>query len=330
MSAIREDLLRSVPFRLVRADEDGEGDGLSLEGYAAVFGQQARIDSWEGVFDESIRKGAFRKSIRERTPVLQFDHGRHPLVGSIPIGRIQELREDDQGLYVSARISDNWLIEPVRQAIAEGSIDGMSFRFTVVREEWRDKDGKLIKPEELGRLLWDPGDRGPLQRELIEVKVPELGPVVWPAYEGTSVGVRAAEVASLIERDRSLAHEVRASLAREIIPRPKSGIEALGDPDVRRDVARALLFGPTTGVAAQSTDLDAPPTGHPSTPEPRRNAGLAHATDAPPTGHPSAPDAPLPDEHPSSPESTRQKRLKAHIREVADLMGERLATIKET
>ncbi|MFF4417492.1 HK97 family phage prohead protease [Streptosporangium sp. NPDC001559] len=324
MSA-REGLLRSVPFEIVRAEGDDTDDGLTLHGYAAVFGQATRIDSWEGMFDESIRKGAFRKSIRERTPVLQFDHGHHPLIGSIPIGAIHDLREDDQGLAVSARLSDNWLVEPVRQAIAEGSIDGMSFRFTVIREEWRDVNGKLVREDELGRLLWDPGERGPLQRELIELRVAELGPVVFPAYAGTSVGVRAREVAELIGRDRVLAHEVRASLARETIPRPASGIEDLGDPDTRREVARAILFGDQAS--------DAPPDdGHPSTSEPRQRAGLLHDEGAPlPDEHPPAsPDAPPPGGHPSAPPPSAD-RLRGQIREIAGLMAERLATIpKET
>ena len=44
--------------------------------------------------------------------------------------------EDDRGLAVTARLSENWLIEPVRDAIAAGAVSGMSFRFTVVDEEW--------------------------------------------------------------------------------------------------------------------------------------------------------------------------------------------------
>lgn len=315
MSVVREGLIRSVPFQVVRAVDEADGDGLTLEGYAAVFGQATRIDSWEGIFDESIRKGAFRKSIRERTPVLQFDHGRHPLVGSIPIGKIHDLREDDQGLYVSARLSDNWLVEPVRQAIAEESVDGMSFRFTVVREEWRDKDGKLVKPEELGRLLWDPGDRGPLQRDLIELRVPELGPVVWPAYVGTSVGMRAREVASVISRDSELCREVRAGLARDASAVPGAEADDLSDPDVRRDVARELLFG-------DNTTSDAPPAqGHPSANESRSDG-------APPAGHPpKATDAPPADGHPS-PTTTSRAGLRAHISEIRAIMREQLASIE--
>lgn len=322
MNAVREGLLRSVPFQAVRAVDEEDGDGLTLEGYAAMFGQATRIDSWEGMFDESIRKGAFRKSIRERTPVLQFDHGRHPLVGSIPIGAIQDLREDEQGLFVSARISDNWLIEPVRQAIAEGSIDGMSFRFSVIREEWRDVDGKLVKADELGRLLWDPGDRGPLQRELIELKCAELGPVVFPAYAGTSVGMRATRAADAIAHDQEFRREIRRMLATGSVrdhASDRADEPDLSDPQMRREVARALLFGDTTS--------DAPPDGHPSDPEPRRDAGLLDEGDEPPAdGHPSQiTDAPLRDEHPSNESDLRRSRIK----EITALMGDRLATITE-
>lgn len=292
------DLLRSVQFTSSRnADTTEPTDGRTLEGYAAVFDQPTLIDSWEGCFNETIRKGAFKKSIRENTPVMQFDHGRHPLIGSIPIGAISDLREDEQGLYVSGRISDNWLMQPVRDAISEGSIDGMSFRFGVVREEWRDNAGKLIQAGELQELLWEPGDRGPLERTLIELRVPELGPVVFPAYEGTSVGVRAADIAATIQDDEALRREVRGALVAA-----RASHEAPDDPDLRREVARAVLF-PTKPTAA-------PPEGHPAEETESRQA----LTDAPPEGHPSAPevetpDAPLATEHPSPTDVAARKKF---------------------
>lgn len=171
MDAPRDNLMRSAPFDLVRADADG--DGLTLEGYAAVFNTPTRIDSWEGQFDEVIAPGAFRKTLRERTPVLMFNHGGHPLIGDMPIGVITRAREDSQGLHIVARLSDNWLIEPVRDAIRDGGVSGMSFRFGVIREEWEDRP------------------KGVPLRTLREVRMPELGPVVFPAYPTTSVGVRA-------------------------------------------------------------------------------------------------------------------------------------------
>ncbi|PXY25155.1 hypothetical protein BAY59_24320 [Prauserella coralliicola] len=200
---------RAVEFR---ATQD-HGDGRTLEGYAAVFDTPTRIESWEGIFDEVVARGAFKRTLNGRKPVLQFDHGRDARTGSVPIGSIEEIREDEHGLFVRARLFDNDVVEPIRQAIEGGAIDGMSFRFKVVRDEWRDKDGKLVKDSELLDLLWNPGDRGPLQRSIREVELFEAGPVVFPAYEATTVGVRSL-LANLTdsERDalmRDLASELR-------------------------------------------------------------------------------------------------------------------------
>lgn len=203
----RDDLCRSVSF--TQRDADEPNDGFTLDGYGAVFNSPTRIDSWEGCFDEVINPGAFKKSLRERTPRMQFDHGHHPLIGSIPIGRFDTVEEDSHGLHVVGRLSDNWLIEPVRMAIADGGIDGMSFRFSVIRDEWRDPDGKLIKnDEELWDALFD-GSRDDalvITRTLKEVRVTEVGPVVWPAYDDTSVGVRSGKITIDLGSRESLAH----------------------------------------------------------------------------------------------------------------------------
>lgn len=182
---------RVFDFTLTRARPDKQNpDGLTLEGYAAVFDSPTRISSWEGDFYEVIARGAFAKSISERMPVLQFDHGQHPMVGSIPLGAISQLREDDKGLFIRARLSDNWLVKPVRDAIEAGGINGMSFRFKVIRDDY-DTSGDVDV------------------RTLREVVVPELGPVVFPAYTDTQVSVRSAQLSELLKDDL-----VRADLAR--------------------------------------------------------------------------------------------------------------------
>lgn len=345
-STVTRDLERSAPFQLVRADGDEEGDGRTLSGYAALFGQPTEINSWEGTFSETIRKGAFKKTIREQTPVMQFDHGRHPLIGSIPIGSIADLREDDQGLYVEGRITDNWLMQPVRDAIAEKSVNGMSFRFEVVREEWRDVNGKLVKPEEVYDLLWMPGDRGPLQRELIELKCRELGPVVFPAYAGTSVSVRARDVADGLATDDEMTRRIRHSLARDA-----AAPSVPDDPELRREVATALLYqrsgnplggrqivvdlhGATDPEAiareAQRALRTAPPAAPPATghPAPARSTGAPLTPEHPPA--PSTTDAPPADGHPSP--SPRTARMRSQLAEIGGLMDGVLASIdtKET
>lgn len=245
-------LCRSVPFE-IRADAEA-GDGLTLDGYGAVFGTPTRIDSWEGCFDEEISRGAFKKSLSERTPVLQFDHGRHPMVGSIPLGSFESLREDEQGLHVLARLHDNWLVQPVRDAIRSAAIPGMSFRFSVVKDEWRDATGALVKGDDVQRRLWASDASDPatiLKRTLKEVRLYEVGPVVFPAYADTSVGVRSREILS-----------------------------ALTDPQVRAELARALVGTPSepsdaegaSGEGRAATSVEEPPEALPGKPVPSPEA----------------------------------------------------------
>lgn len=192
-TAARESLSRSVEFRATASS-----DGLTLDGYAAVFNVWAEIHDRQGAFMERIAPGAFARSLGRNTPVLQFDHGSHPLIGSIPLGKITAITEDAHGLRIKARMSDNWLIEPVRDAIRDGAVTGMSFRFSI--------------PD--GGETWTVVD-GVEHRTITHANLFEAGPVVFPAYTSTSVGVRSRQTA-----------------------------QALTDPEVRREVATLLALGP--------------------------------------------------------------------------------------
>lgn len=171
-------------------------DGRVLEGYAAVFGSPTRIAALGGDFDEVISHGAFTRSLQARTPVLQFEHGRDPRVGAVPIGSIDDLSEDSQGLHVRATLFDNPVVEPVRQAIAGRAIKGMSFRFNVADggETWARRSGQ--------RDLRTVGD----------ADVHELGPVVFPAYDATTVSVRSLLAQLGPEEHRTLLQELAYDL----------------------------------------------------------------------------------------------------------------------
>jgi HK97 family phage prohead protease len=194
-------LSRTVDFILMSDEERAGGEegstGRKLSGYAAVFNEDTPIRSWEGTFNERIAPGAFKKTLAERKPVMQFDHGRDTRFGSLPIGNFTTLREDSKGLYVEGDLFDH--AEPIRQAIESGAVNGMSFKFGVTREAWHDAKGKEITSKrELQDLLYGDGkdingeQRGPIQRTIKEVRLMEAGPVVFPAYPQTSVGVRSA------------------------------------------------------------------------------------------------------------------------------------------
>jgi len=213
-----DNLVRKVDFRAASVS-----DGLTLDGYGAVFNEWTEINDHLGSYRERILPGAFKRTIGQRTPVLQFDHGAHPLIGSIPLGRITSISEDAHGLRVKAKLSDNWLVEPVRDAIRDGGVSGMSFRFRVIDESWaRASDG--IE-----------------ERSIKEIELYEVGPVVFPAYEQTTVGVRSRDT-----------------------------LAALADPDVRSEIARLLTNGTDVESLAESdtsddihvSESDAPASSH--------------------------------------------------------------------
>lgn len=239
MSAI---CLRAVEFRAT----EPVGDGRTLTGYAAVFDTPTLIRDWLGTYEETIARGAFKKTLRNKVPVMQFDHGHDPATGTIPIGSIQELTEDDTGLFVRSRLYDNPKVEPIRQAIEGGSVDGMSFRFEVAREEWRDAEGKKLKPEQVDDLLWA-GIEG-LKRNILEIDpLYEVGPVVFPAYQATSVGVRSM-LAQLTGDDRKeLIRELAADLRRhtDFTGRSTRGVDG-GEPDANRGTGAASTPPPET------------------------------------------------------------------------------------
>lgn len=179
--------VRSFGFEL-----EVRGDGRTLEGYAAVFNAPTTIRDLGGDFEETILPGAFSRSLKSRMPILQWDHGKDPRVGTVPIGSIQHLGEDTRGLHVTARLFDNPVVEPVRQAIEAKAVKGMSFRFGVPAggDEWPTRDKRNVR----------------------DADVHELGPVAFPAYDATSVSVRSLLAQLDAAEIRSLVHELADQL----------------------------------------------------------------------------------------------------------------------
>lgn len=167
--APREDLVRMSP--LMRHDEDGN----LLVGYAAVMNEWTEIDSWEGRFKERLAPGAFKKTLRERGGQVKvlFNHGMDPSIGDKPLGKPRVMREDERGLYVEVPLDPTSYNEDIKALLRSGALDGMSFRMTVVSDDWAKRDSDL--PE----------------RTIKEVKLYEFGPVTFPAYAATQAGVRA-------------------------------------------------------------------------------------------------------------------------------------------
>jgi Caudovirus prohead serine protease len=101
-----------------RSAEDG-GPPLMV-GYFARFKEWTEINSLlEGRFMERFVPGAFKKTVEEQRDKLRvlFQHGRDPAVGDKPIGTIEDLREDENGVWYEVRLLD---APYVRDAILPG------------------------------------------------------------------------------------------------------------------------------------------------------------------------------------------------------------------
>jgi hypothetical protein len=155
---------------------DVSSDGNTLVGYASTFNDWADIDSWEGEFRERIDPKAFDKTLAEsgsRVKVL-FNHGFDPQIGDKPLGKPSVMEPRARGLWTETPLDETSYNGDLKVLLKSGALDGMSFRFSVIQDEWAD------------------GDDGVEERTIKEVKLYEFGPVTFPAYEATTAGVRNA------------------------------------------------------------------------------------------------------------------------------------------
>lgn len=213
----------------VRAD----GDGMTFRGYAAVFNSKSED---LGGFRETIRPGAFSKSLTEKRAIKMFwNHN-----SDIPLGSTRSnlvLTEDDKGLLAEAKLPDTVHGRDMALLVREGIVDSMSFGFQTVKDNWSEDYSA---------------------RELVEVRLFEVSPVTgWPAYPKTSASVRdLAEVIDaepdelaeafrlLREPDARLTRDQASLLTKLINARSDHPVRAAmdGDDAVKYAAFRAALL----------------------------------------------------------------------------------------
>ncbi len=229
-------LIRDVGVSVRSYDFDlrsvGRG-GRRLVGTVAVFNRRTRIPDRNGDFEEEILPGFADRSLRDfGFPVMQFDHGKDPRVGTVPIGKYDIFGATRTGYDVEGDLFDNAVVEPVRQAIEGRAIRGMSFRFQVVKNGDR----------------WERRRSGMDLRQVADADVPEAGPVVFPAYRDTAVAVRSLWAALDPEERAELQRLAGMSTDLTGVPTTRSG--GCGESDVKpregdtsaSNRARALLL----------------------------------------------------------------------------------------
>jgi uncharacterized protein len=145
-----------------------EGDGRTFTGYAALFNEP----SLPLPFTEYVRPGAFKRSLQSRNRMmLLWNHDTSNPLASTRNGSLK-LEEDARGLKVTATLPQTTLGNDLSTLIKIGTIDSMSFGFSVKRDTW-SQDGQT--------------------RYLEDVTLYEVSLVSTPAYEATAgtVSVRS-------------------------------------------------------------------------------------------------------------------------------------------
>lgn len=146
-----------------------EGDEVRVEGYAAVFNQEADIG---GFFREQIAPGAFTEAIDRDDVVFLWNHDSDTVMARTRSGTLT-LEQDERGLKMSAMLD---MTDPDVQRIypkmKRGDVDKMSFAFYPELQEWDDSDDIPL-------------------RTIKRASLRDVSAVTHPAYDGTEIGLRS-------------------------------------------------------------------------------------------------------------------------------------------
>lgn len=160
---------RSFVFNVgIEKREDGTPEKIT--GHAAIFNEYTDI----GWFMERIMPGAFKDSIKSDDIRALFNHDPNYVLGR-NIAKTLTLKEDRDGLAIEIDPPDTTWARDLMHSIDRGDISQMSFGFQTIEDKWEysEKEGE------------------PDKRDLIKVRLFDVSPVTFPAYEGTDVAVRS-------------------------------------------------------------------------------------------------------------------------------------------
>jgi HK97 family phage prohead protease len=163
--------IRSYTFDMKVERRDGDTPPV-IKGHAAVFNEFTDIG---GMFREQVLPGAFKRAIKEDDVRALFNHDANFVLGRNTAGTLR-MKEDKQGLSIEIDPPNTQAANDLMVSMERGDIDQMSFAFKTIKEDWRmGEDGELD------------------ERDLKEVKLFDVSPVTYPAYDGTDVGVRSQQ-----------------------------------------------------------------------------------------------------------------------------------------
>ena len=169
-----------------------EGQGGApprLVGYAAVFGQETVIrmspsEAWR----EMIAPTAFDEAIGRDDVIAAVNHDHNKLLGRTASGTLK-LTVDARGLRYDIALPNTQLGQETLEQVRRGDLRGSSFKFSVPEDGVRVVPGSARHASGLPLVM------------LENVRLFDVGPVVFPAYAGTSVSARSVPAAVAAYRE---------------------------------------------------------------------------------------------------------------------------------
>lgn len=145
---------------------------MIVEGYAIRFDEPAIFDIGGQEFREIIDKRSLEQADMEDVP-FKYNHSDNVMIMARTRNKTLELRQDEKGLFIRAKLADTTAGRDLYTLIKRGDIDKMSFAFTV------DEDG-------------DKYDRKTRTRTIKRIKkIWDVAAVDVPAYDTTSIYARS-------------------------------------------------------------------------------------------------------------------------------------------
>ncbi|MEV7671002.1 HK97 family phage prohead protease [Streptomyces sp. NPDC088752] len=155
------------------AEVRANGDTTTMRGYAYRFGE---LSHDLGGFRERIAPGAGMASLERNDVVATFNHNMDRVLGRRSSGTLR-VGEDDHGGWYEIDLPNTTTGRDLAELLKRGDVKGSSFTFRVARSGQR-------------RAGTDPETGLPI-REITEMDVAELGPVLTPAYPTTDAALRS-------------------------------------------------------------------------------------------------------------------------------------------
>ncbi|PEE11761.1 HK97 family phage prohead protease [Bacillus cereus] len=149
-----------------------EGGLRTIVGYAVKWEMKSVTMGYWRRFKEQFKRGAFTDSLTQDDQLALWSHDCSQVLGRTKNGTLR-LFEDEIGLRFELDLADTTLGDDTYKTIKRGDVDGVSFGFQMVKEEWDESDPDNIV------------------RSVTRAKLVEISPVAFPAYPDSQVSARS-------------------------------------------------------------------------------------------------------------------------------------------